>query len=170
MVPVCFFRWYAARRGSESLPAGRADFEVRPEDLAKCGTLSPTKAMPPVTDSAAAASATAVSNRIALSFSTDTPMPIGTGSLNQRRFSRFALYSVKGKRIAAHGRMALMKGQSAPHMFPDSQFAIKSTFWRSADELRTIRPERAIENPAPVNTSLTGCIPAVRLRNCHKRW
>ena len=53
--------------------------------------------------------------------------------------------------------MALLKGQSAPHMFPDSQFAIKSTFWRSADEIRTsIRPERAIENPTPVNTSLTG--------------
>ncbi len=90
--------------------------------------------------------------------------------LNPRRFSRFALYSVKGMRIGAHGSMALMKGQSAPHMFPDSQFAIKSTFWRSVDEIRTIRPEKAIENPAPVNTSLTGCIPTVRLRNCHKRW
>lgn len=118
--------------------------------------MSPTKAMPPVTETAAAASATAVSSRIALPFSTDTPKPIRTSSLIPRRFSRFALYSVKGMRMAAHGRMAQMKGQSAPHMFPDSHFAIKSTFWRSADEIRTIiRPERAIENPTPVNTSLT---------------
>ncbi len=37
LVQEFFFRWYlpeaAARRGSESLQAGRADFEVRPEAL-----------------------------------------------------------------------------------------------------------------------------------------
>ncbi len=54
-------------------------------------------------------------------------------------------------------------------MFPDSQFAIKSTFCQSADNIRTsIRPERATQNPTPVNTRLTGCIPAVLLRNCQR--
>ncbi|MGE7592306.1 hypothetical protein ACQKMY_03765 [Peribacillus frigoritolerans] len=33
-------------------------------------------------------------------FSTDTPKPIGIGSLNPKSFSRVALYSVKGIRIA----------------------------------------------------------------------
>ncbi len=48
--------------------------------FAICGATNPTKAMPPVTETAEAANATAVNNNTMRSFSIDTPTP--TGELN----------------------------------------------------------------------------------------
>ena len=113
--------------------------------------------MPPVTETAAAANATAVSSKTIRSFSIDTPTPIATGSLSPRRFNRLALYKVKGMRMTNHGRIAKIKGQSVPQILPANHFAIKSTFERSADEIKTIiNPESAIEKPTPTNTNVTG--------------
>ena len=47
--------------------------------------------MPPVTETAAAASATAAINKYLRSFSISIPTPIATGSFNASIFNRFAL-------------------------------------------------------------------------------
>ncbi len=50
-----------------------------------------------------------------------------------------------------------MKIQSSPQMFPAIHFEIKSTFMRSADEIRTIIiPDSAKAKPIPVNVNRTG--------------
>ena len=144
---------------------GRYNWFLGPtKALAICGAIRPINAIPPVTETAEAAKATAVSKRTMRSFSIETPMPIATGSLNPNKFSRFALYNVKGIRMANQGRIAQIKGQSAHQIFPANHFAIKSTFDCSADEIKTIiKPERAIEKPIPTSTNLTGSRPVLRL-------
>lgn len=116
--------------------------------------------MPPVTDTAAAASATAVTNKMMRSLLIETPTPIATESLNTIRLSRFALINVSGVKIISQGSSAKINGQSVPQMFPASHLAIKSTFSRSADEIITIiAPDKAVEKPTPMRMRLTGCRP-----------
>ena len=56
-----------------------------------CGAINPIKAIPPVTETAEAAKATAANNRTIRSFSMETPTPTATGSLNPKRFNLLAL-------------------------------------------------------------------------------
>ena len=62
-----------------------------------------------------------------------------------------------GLSTISQGRIAQIKVQSSPQMFPAIHLAIKSTFIRSADEISTIiTPESANEKPMPVNINLIG--------------
>ncbi|CJG23812.1 Uncharacterised protein [Streptococcus pneumoniae] len=118
------------------------------------------KATPPVTETAAAANATAAKSNVTRSFSIEIPTPIAAASFKLKIFNEFALYNIKGINTRSQGRRAHIKGQSVPQMFPAIHLAIKSTLARSADDITTtIIPERAMEKPTPVKISFTGCSP-----------
>lgn len=96
------------------------------------------KTIPPVTDIAAAAKATAIRSNTMRSFSMEIPTPIATGSLSPNIFKRLDLYNAIGIRIISQGRIAQTKGQSAPQILPAIHFAIKSTLLdvKHADKYR----------------------------------
>ncbi len=116
--------------------------------LAIWGAIKPIKAIPPVTETAEAARATAVKSNTIRSRSTEMPTPMATDSPSPMMFKRYALYKVKGMRRTNHGRIAQINGQSEPHIFPANHLAIKSTLKGSTEEKsRIITPDKAIEKP-----------------------
>src|SRR5699024_6726821 len=115
------------------------------------------------TDTAEAASATAMISIITRSRSKGNPIPMAVDSFNCRMLSLFARYKESGTKTINQGRRAQIKGQSVPQMFHASHLAIKSTYSLSEEEISTIiRPDRAREKPTPVITNLVGCNPLIR--------
>lgn len=85
--------------------------------LAIWGAIRPMKEIPPVTETAADAKATALKRRIHLSFSTRTPKPIAACSSTFKRFKACRRAKMIRKKRTSQGRKAKTKGQSTAGEF-----------------------------------------------------
>src|SRR5690606_15730470 len=91
--------------------------------LARCGAISPTKPIPPLTDTEEPAKPTAAASSNSCSFLIGVPKPFDVCSPRLSTLSTLALYKTNGIMKSIQGNNANTNFQFVPHMLPASHVA-----------------------------------------------